>query len=122
MRGHSQGQSSPRSLGWGEPEMAKGPGQPRGSCAPQQGMLPGVLLLRLWLDDVTQPRTEEQRARADKKLLRRQEERVQRLKDHGIEYSFGRAAYVSDIPWWGGSLLTTALRHLSGHECDSEIY
>lgn len=43
-----------------------------------------------------QPRTEEQRARAEKKLLRRQEERMQRLKDHGIEYTFGGAAYVSD--------------------------
>ena len=44
-----------------------------------------------------QPRTEEQKARAERKLLKRQEERAQRLKDHGIEYSFGRAAYVSDI-------------------------
>jgi len=40
------------------------------------------------------PRTEEQRARAEKKLLKRQEERMQRLKDHGIEYSFGTAAYT----------------------------
>lgn len=60
---------------------------------------PGCFYGVFGLTRFTQPRTEEQRARADKKLLKRQEERVQRLKDHGIEYSFGRAAYVSDIPW-----------------------
>jgi len=51
------------------------------------------------LTKFAQPRTEAQRAKAEKKLLKRQEERMQRLKDHGIEYSFGRAAYVSDTPW-----------------------
>ena len=71
----------------------------------------------------TQPRTEEQRARAEKRLLKRQEERVQRLKDHGIEYSFGRAAYVSNIPWRVVPILTkAAIRHLSEHELDSVIY
>jgi hypothetical protein len=59
-------------------------------------MILGYLYGDFVLTKFTQPRTEEQRARAEKKLLKRQEERVQKLEDHGIEYSFGRVAYASD--------------------------
>jgi len=50
-----------------------------------------------WLTEMlldSQLRTEEEKDRVDKRLLKRQEERKRKLKEVGIDYDFDMVAYV----------------------------
>ena len=42
-----------------------------------------------------QERTEEEQAKVEKRLLKRQEEKKRKLQAAGIDYDFGSVAYVS---------------------------
>lgn len=47
-----------------------------------------------------QPRDEVEQARAEKRLLKRQEERAKKLKEMGIDYDIAAAGYVSALIQW----------------------
>lgn len=54
-----------------------------------------------------QPRTEESIQKAEKRLMKRQEERKRKLAEVGIKYDFDAVAYVS-VLFRSGCLATTA--------------
>ena len=78
--------------------METGPPRSNSSGATQQGEHEHVYLqtCRADLYD-TKPRTEESIQRAEKRLIKRQEERKRKLAEVGIKYDFDAVAYVSAI-------------------------
>lgn len=106
MQGDTQGRRSSPTVGRRKSKMETGPPRSSGPGATQQGEHEHVY--KAYGADLydTKPRTEESIQRAEKRLMKRQEERKRRLEEVGIKYDFDAVAYV------GGVLLAFPQRQL----------